>query len=209
MNKHTPITDPLSKQWVGVVFTNPVSGERIEVLDVDTDGQQTRLQGRLTVEPGGIGPPRHVHPRQEETFAVEEGRLTVHRDDDTLELGPGEALTVPAGRAHGFGNRTDEPVVFTGVIRPGRQLIHALSTLSGLAQEGKLRDDGTPRFLQAMVFAQAMRDSLYLADPPRPVQEALWTIFAPIGRALGYQATYDRYLRPDFWGHHIQEGESP
>lgn len=205
MDEQTPITDPLSRRWVGVVFTNPVSGERIEVLDVDTDGQLTRLEGRLTVEPGGIGPPRHVHPDQEERFAVEEGRLTVHRDDETLELGPGETVTVPAGHAHGFENHTDEPVVFTGVIRPGKQLIHALSTLAGLAQEGKTRDDGTPGFLQAMVFAQAMRDSLYLAEPPRPVQEALWTIFAPIGRALGYQATYDDYLRPAFWERHVRE----
>lgn len=202
MREHAPITDPLSDRWIGVAFTNPASGEQIEVLEVDTDSQQSRLQGRLTVEPGGIGPPRHVHPHQEEQFTVEEGRLTVYRDDDTLELSPGESVTVPAGHAHGFENRTDVPVVFTGVIQPGRDLLHALSTLAGLALDDKTRADGTPHFLQAMVFAQAMRDSLYLANPPRPVQQAMWTVFAPIGRLLGYQATYDRYLRPDFWAQH-------
>ena len=196
---HMPIRDPLSERWVGVTFVNPVSGERIEVLDVDTSSEERALKGRLTVEPGGIGPPRHVHPHQEESFAVEEGRLTVHRKDHTFELSAGEAVVVPAGDAHGFENRTDVPVVFTGVIRPGGELIHALSTLCGLAQDGKTRDDGTPHFLQAMVFAQVMRDSLYLANPPRPIQEVLWTIFAPVGRMLGHQATYDRYLRRDFW----------
>ena len=89
--------------------------------------------------------------------------------------------------------------MFTGVIHPGGKLIHALSTLFGLGREGKLRDDGTPHFLQAMVFAQAMRDVMHLAEPPRRVQEVLWTVFAPIGRMLGYRATYDRFLRPYFW----------
>ncbi|MDX1619751.1 MAG: cupin domain-containing protein [Nitriliruptorales bacterium] len=199
MPEDTPIEDPLSDRWVGVVFTNPVSGERIEVLEVDSHAEESRLKGRLTVAPGGIGPPRHVHPHQQEQFTVEEGRLTVHRDDDTRELTAGESLTVPPGHAHGFENRSEQPVVFTGVIHPGGKLLHALSTLFGLAREGKTRDDGTPHFLQAMVFAQAMRHSMYLAAPPRPIQEALWTVFAPIGRMLGYQATYDRYLRPAFW----------
>lgn len=50
-----------------------------------------------------------------------------------------------------------------------------------------------------MVFAQAMKDAMYLSSPPRAVQAILWNVFAPIGRALGYQATYDRYLRLSFW----------
>jgi len=205
MDERTPITDPLSKRWVGVVFTNPVTGERIEVLEVHPDGPQSRLEGRLTVAPGGIGPPRHVHPGQQESFTVEKGRLTLHRGDETLEVAPGESVTVPAGTAHGFENRSEQPVTFTGAIRPAGQLTHVLSTLFGLARDGKTRDDGTPHFLQAMVFAQAMQDVLYLADPPRAVQKALWTVFGPIGRALGYRATYDRYLRPDFWARHLQD----
>lgn len=200
MDEHTPIRDPLSRRWVGVTFVNPVTGEHIEVLDVETGSEEPTLKGRLTVEPGGIGPPRHVHPHQWETFTVEDGRLTIYRDEDTLELSRGETAVVPAGTAHKFENRTDVPVVFTGATRPGGELMYALSTLFGLAQDGRARNDGTPqRFLQAMVFAQAMRDSMYLANQPRRVQELLWTIFAPVGRMLGYQATYDRYLRRDFW----------
>ena len=199
MDERTPIRDPLSDRWVGVSFSNPVSGERIEVLEVDPGPGESRIEGRLTVAPGGIGPPRHVHPTQEEEFRVEEGQLTLHLDDDTRELTAGDEVTVRSGHVHGFENRSEEPVVFRGGIHPGDQLLHALSTLFGLAHDGRTRDDGTPHLLQAMVFAQAMRDSMHLAEPPRPVQEAMWTILAPIGRMLGYQATYDRYLRPDFW----------
>lgn len=200
MDDHTPIRDPLSDRWEGLVFTNPVSGERIEVLEVRQGPERPGLKGRLTVAPGGIGPPRHVHPAQQEDFAVEEGRLTVHRDDDTLELSRGESLTVPAGTAHGFENRTGAPAVFTGAIHPPGRLLHALAMLSGLARDGRTRDDGSPRnFLQAMVFAQAMREVMHLASPPRPVQQAMWTVFAPIGRMFGHQPVDDRYLSPDFW----------
>ena len=206
MDDQTPIMDPLSDRWEGIVFTNPVSGERIEVLEVDAGPEQPRLAGRLTVAPGGIGPPRHVHPDQHEDFAVEEGRLTVHLGHDTRELTAGDSLTVPPGTAHGFENRTDAPTVFTGAIHPPGRLLHALSTLFGLAHDGRTRDDGTPRsFLQAMVFAQAMRDVMHLASPPRPVQEVLWTLVAPIGRMLGHRPVYDRYLRPDFWERSIPD----
>ena len=192
-----PIRDPLSIRWVGVTFANPVSGEEIEVLQVDPETE--RLRGRLTVEPGGIGPPAHIHPHQVETFEVEAGDLTVHRGEDTFVLSDGQSTSIPPGTSHGFENRSDGPVSFLGAIHPGSKLLHALSTLSGLGQDGKLTEDGTPHFLQAMVFAKEMKDSMYLASPPYRIQQALWTIFAPIGRALGYRATYDRYLDPDYW----------
>lgn len=34
---HSPIRAPLPRRWEGRVFTNPVSGERIEVLEVGED----------------------------------------------------------------------------------------------------------------------------------------------------------------------------
>lgn len=193
------LADPLSQDWVGVTFTNPATGEEIEVREVGRDDRGEVLRARLTVQPGGTGPPRHVHPVIEEEFHVESGELTVWLDGELRTLAPGDSARVPPGTPHGFENRSDRPVVFEGVARPGLRLIHVLATLFGLAQDGEVDDDGAPGFLQAMVFAREMRDVLYLVSPPYPVQRALWTVFAPLGRALGYRATYDRYLRPAFW----------
>ena len=198
-DKETPIRDPLSSRWEGVVFTNPVTGERIEVLEIGRDDDGPLLRGRLTVQPGGGGPPRHVHPHHEEWFTVESGELTVHLGEDSRTLSPGQTARIPPGTAHGFENRTESPVVFIGGMRPHSRLIHVLSTLFGLARDGEVRDDGSPHFLQAMVFAREMKDEMYLASPPLAVQRILWTVFAPLGRLLGYRAIYDRYLRPSFW----------
>lgn len=195
----SPIRDPLSRRWEGLVFTNPVSGERIEVLEIGEDEEGPFVKGHLTVAAGGTGPPRHVHPHHEEWFTVESGELTVHRGEETRALVEGETVIIPPGTAHGFENRTASPVTFIGGMRPHSRLTHVLSTLFGLARDGKLRSDGSPRFLQAMVFARAMKDVMYLASPPYRVQQALWTLFAPVGRLMGYRPVYDRYLRPSFW----------
>lgn len=193
------LRDPLDRGWEGVTFTNPVTGETIEILEVGHDEKGERLLGRLHVEPHGSGPPLHIHPRLEEWYEVESGELTVHLDGDTHVLTAGQSAVVPRGAAHRFENRSDEPVVFVGGSRPGRRLIHILATLCGLAHDDKLDDHGRPSFLQAMVFARAFQDDMYLASPPLPVQRTVWTIGAPVARMLGYRPTYDRYLRPEFW----------
>jgi len=44
--------------------------------------------------------PWHLHPNTDETFLVIEGRLSIEFADGTLELGPGQMLTVPRGVRH-------------------------------------------------------------------------------------------------------------
>lgn len=169
------------------------------MLEISHDDRGPFLRARLTVQPGGKGPPRHVHPRHEEWFTVESGELIVHVGDETRALSPGSTARIPPGTDHGFENRTESPVVFIGGMRPHSRLIHVLSTFFGLARDGKVREDGSPRFLQGMVFAREMKDEMYLASPPYAIQSILWSLLAPLGRLLGYRAVYDRYLRPSFW----------
>lgn len=198
MTTDTPVCDPLSTEWEGIALVNAITGERIEPIEIESSAESSRLVGRLTVEPAGSALP-HTSTGTGRALRGGTGELTVHIDGDERVLTSGQSLTVPSGHSHGFENRSSSPVVFLGTSVPGGRLIHVLSTLFGLAQEGKTRPDGTPHFLQAMVFAQAMKDAMYLSSPPRAVQAILWNVFAPIGRALGYQATYDRYLRLSFW----------
>src|ERR1700730_4725343 len=44
--------------------------------------------------------PWHFHPNSDETFLVIEGRLNIEFEDGTLELGPGQMVTVPRGLRH-------------------------------------------------------------------------------------------------------------
>src|SRR5436305_1284046 len=49
---------------------------------------------------------------------------------------------------------------------------------------------------QAAVIAQEFGDVVQFVRPPRFIQRALFGVLAPLGRALGYRAYYERYLRP-------------
>lgn len=199
MSDSPPLRDPLSDEWVGVRMTNPVFGESIEVEAIGRDETGPFVRGRLRVAPGGSGPPRHVHPNHRERFEVMSGELTVYLDGKWRRLSEGDSLVVPPGTSHGFENPRREPVEFLGTIRPSSRITHVIATLSGLAHDGELNADGSPRFLQAMVFAREMKDLMYLSSPPYPVQWIMWTVLAPVARLLGYRATYDRHLRPEFW----------
>jgi mannose-6-phosphate isomerase-like protein (cupin superfamily) len=44
--------------------------------------------------------PWHLHPNSDETFLVIEGRLAIEFDQGTLELSPGQLLTIPRGTRH-------------------------------------------------------------------------------------------------------------
>jgi len=42
----------------------------------------------------------HFHPNSDETFLVIEGRLAIEFEDGSLELNPGQMLTIPRGVHH-------------------------------------------------------------------------------------------------------------
>lgn len=80
-----------------------------------------------------------------------------------------------------------------------------IATLFGLAHEGKLTDDGQPRFLQAMAVAPLLRDDTVFTSPLPRLQNALTTIFAPVARLVKYRATYPRHLEESFWEAHVEQ----
>jgi mannose-6-phosphate isomerase-like protein (cupin superfamily) len=57
--------------------------------------------------------PWHFHPNSDETFLVIEGRLTIEFEAGTLELGPGQMVTVPRGLRHRTGPVGDRSVNLT------------------------------------------------------------------------------------------------
>ncbi|MFP4187953.1 MAG: cupin domain-containing protein [Halobacteriales archaeon] len=182
------------------VVTNPVTGERIEPLVTadETDGEYTRA--RITVAPGGEGPPEHVHPSYDETFEVEKGTLVVHADGERRVLGEGESTTVERGTPHFFRNpHEDREVVVVGEARPAGRTAEIIMTLCGLAHEGKLDEDGGPSLLQAAVMGDEFSDDTRFTSPPPAVQDVFHAVVAPVGRAFGYTATYDRFLEDDYW----------
>ncbi|MDY6765394.1 MAG: cupin domain-containing protein [Halobacteria archaeon] len=134
--------------------------------------------------------PEHVHPRQEKTFKVLEGELTVVMGGDERILQAGEEITIPEGTPHYIRTSTDSETRVLYHARPALAQDAIFRTMAALAQDGKTNDEGIPGMLQLAVIMDGYSGNVYLTSPPVVVQKALFKILAPIGRLLGYKADY-------------------
>jgi len=175
----------------GDTIHNPVTGERITFLATsrDTDGEAVVIE--TVVQPDGFVAAAHVHPSQTERFAVAEGTLVLKVDGQEKTLSPGDVVVVEPGQAHKFWNAGDEPVRFVCEVRPALQFESLLETMFDLAADGKTNKKGMPNPLRLAVIAKAHFDTVRLPFPPDWMQAAGLALGAPLGRLLGYEATYE------------------
>lgn len=94
--------------------------------------------------------------------------------------------------------------------RPALGMETFFKTAWGLLRDGKATALGIPKNpLQLAVLAAAFTDEVYFTRPPVPVQKALLAVaavtLAPVGRLLGYRATYPEYSGSEQTVH--QEGD--
>ncbi len=143
--------------FLGTLATVKVPGEA-------SDGRFALIEFLF---PRHASPPLHTHP-QDESYIVQEGRLSVQAGEQRFELTAGAAAVVPMGVAHTFRVDTETARVLV------------LSTPAGL--ERMVRDGSVP----------ATSPTLPPSETPRPSPEQLEAIF----RAHG-QVNVGPPLRPD------------
>ena len=133
--------------FLGTLATIRVTGEA-------SDGRFALIEFLF---PRHASPPLHTHP-QDESYIVQEGRLTVKAGERRFELAPGAAAVVPMGVAHTFRVDTDTARVLV------------LSTPAGL--ERLVRDGSVP----------ALTPTLPPRETPRPSAERLEALFRAHGQ---------------------------
>lgn len=67
----------------------------------------------------GSSPPLHVHHREDETFWILEGSLTVRCGDEIFTAGPGSYVFLPRGVPHTFRVEGDAPAHMLTMLTPG------------------------------------------------------------------------------------------
>ena len=174
----------------GDVIENPVTGERLvfRKTSQETNGEAVVLEA--FVQPNGFVAAEHVHPHQEERFQVLRGSVGFRLGREQIIAGPGHRITVPAGTAHKFWNAGDEEAHFVCEVRPALQFEQLIETMFGLAADGKTNKKGMPNPLRLAVIAHGHFDDVRLPFPPAWMQRMGLALGAPLGRLLGYDATY-------------------
>jgi mannose-6-phosphate isomerase-like protein (cupin superfamily) len=180
----------------GDTIENPVTGERIVFHQTSRETNGEAVVFETFVQPNGFVAAAHVHPKQEERFEIVSGTLGLRVGGEEIVAGPDETLTVPAGAPHRFWNAGDDEVRFRCDVRPALQFEQLLETMFALAADGKTNKKGLPNPLRLAVIARAHFDVVRLPFPPAFVQRLGLAFGAPIGRLVGYAATYDRTVEP-------------
>jgi quercetin dioxygenase-like cupin family protein len=143
------------------------------------------------VKPSGFVAAAHVHPYQQERFQVIDGSVMFRIDGQELPAEPGDCVLVAAGRKHQFWNAGEEEARFACEVRPALQFEQLIETMFSLAQAGKTNRKGMPNPMRLAVIARAHFDTVRLPFPPVWMQQVGLLLGAPLGRLLGYRATYE------------------
>jgi quercetin dioxygenase-like cupin family protein len=81
-------------------------GNRLTFLITGKETDGAFFLAEMSVPPGG-GPPPHIHQREDESFHILEGTLTVQVDGNTITASAGDFIYLPRGIAHSFRNTGD------------------------------------------------------------------------------------------------------
>src|SRR3954452_17002929 len=140
--------------YAGQTLENPVSGEKITFIQTaaDTDGELLEIQ--LELSPDGAVPGAHIHPEQEERFEIVEGTMSFRMGLKKIVAGPGEVVTVPAGRVHAFKNAGAETARLRVQVRPALAMEGLFETAVALAEDGRTTAKAMPKPLDLALFVR-------------------------------------------------------
>jgi quercetin dioxygenase-like cupin family protein len=160
-------------------------GARVVITRSAADSAGERVEMEFTLPPGASGPPLHYHPAQEEEWHVISGTLTANLDGDTRELVAGESITIPAGRAHTFRNRSEGPLRVRDVHVPALDFQDYMEQLSALTETGKVTSLRSPSSL--IHLAMVVRAHRPMQITASRLQRAGESVLASLGRVLGFR----------------------
>lgn len=181
--------------YAGQTIENPVSGERITFLQTsaDTDGELLEIELELSAD--GAVPGAHIHPEQEERFEVIEGTMSFRMGLKKIVAGPGEVVTVPAGRVHAFKHAGDDSARVRVQVRPALQMEQLFETTVALAEDGRTTGKGMPKPLDLALFVREYRREVKAPFPPAPIVRALLAPLAWMATRKGHGERYEPATR--------------
>jgi mannose-6-phosphate isomerase-like protein (cupin superfamily) len=174
----------------GDTIENPVTGERLVFTKTAAETNGECVSFECFVQPSGFVAAAHVHPFQEERFEILEGAVTFKVNGQELPTTAGDVVLVPAGTTHQFWNSGQREARFACEVRPALEFERLIETMFSLAADGKTNRKGMPNPLRLAVIARAHFDTVRLPFPPVWMQRIGLALGAPLGRLVGYRATY-------------------
>ena len=174
----------------GTRITNTRTGQimRFAKTAAETNGELLRID--CISPPSETREPEHIHPLQENRFEIISGSCTFRVDGKERLAKAGDVVIVPPGTRHHFWNSGVEDAHYMQDFRPAGTIAEFFDTFFALARDGKLNEKGIPDFFHVSVIALAHKNDIRLTSPPWALQYILYLLLAPIGRMMGFRASY-------------------
>jgi mannose-6-phosphate isomerase-like protein (cupin superfamily) len=160
------------------IFKN---GETLTILKhgSETNGEYTQFEG--SDEPG-IGPPLHVHFKQEEGLKVMKGIMGVEVNGTEIKLREGEEYIFSPGVAHRFWNAGNERLHYTGYVKPSLNYEYFIEQVYISANKN---GDDKPRAFDAAFLLTRYKTEFDMLVIPRPVKLIVFPLLLFIGNLTG------------------------
>lgn len=166
------------------------TGDRFEMPDgsvyavtaaaADSGGDFIEME--LTLPPGSVAPPPHVHADLTEEYEVIEGELDLMVGGDWRKLGPSASASVPVGVLHTFRNRSGALVRVRNVHRPAARFEDYIEHIHTLTRARGIRGAKDPRL--PVYLSMLMLEYPETLGPGRPLERIPMLAMARLGRLL-------------------------
>lgn len=184
---------PSSSSPTARTITNPILKDEVTFLQTsqESNGRYSLVEVRLA---SGGGTPLHYHRDFSEEFVCLEGEVSIQLEKQIIRLQPGEAATVPVGKAHRFFNPSPQPCRFACRITPGFPGFEQfLQIVYGLAHDGQVNGQAMPKNPFALGYVLLISGT-YMSGLMAAMQPVLsWLGRQAIKQGLG-DALQQRYI---------------
>ncbi len=182
-------------------FSNPATGERIQVIATAQDGEADLVRFHWRSMPGG-SITEHLHPHQEERFIITAGEAHFTVNGEGRIVGPGETIVVPIGVPHTESNPGAEAIEGVVELRPALHTKQMFEAFGGLGSEGRTTSRGAPKNpLQLGATVWHFRHESRATSPPVWIQNLVLPPLALLAKMFGVRPYYAR------WDSRIPAGE--
>jgi quercetin dioxygenase-like cupin family protein len=170
---------------VGEILTMP-DGTTFEFVRSPADPERDPSEVVFTAQPDGPAPPPHIHPRQRETFTLEEGDFELLVDGDWRKLAPGESFAIEPGQTHTYRNKGTQTARVRTVHEPGLSFDQYLRDLHAtMAEHGSMKV--TPAVATRMAgIWRNHSDTIQPGDLPMRV---VFAVLSRVGPLVGWRPT--------------------
>ncbi len=174
----------------GDKIENARTGQRMICLKTAAETKGALLQIECFSPVTTAKEAEHIHPLQENRFEIISGEVCFSINGQEKKAVAGDVVSIPKNTPHHFWNTGTTEAHYIQEFIPALKIDEFFETFFALARDGQLNDKGVPNIFRTSLVLMAYKNEIRLVKPSWAVQKIVFSVFALIGKMLGYKSYY-------------------